>query len=132
VLDFHVGEDIEHDVGRALADLCRDAVQESGCFVLVDRERIAEVLGERDFAQAVDCEEAACFVEYGKLLGARRMMHGRINRLGDDFVLSVGMTSVDNGRQVSRSARIDEIEESAAAVPDLVCGIVRSVLEDEG
>jgi len=131
VLDFRVGESMDSDAGRALADLCRGAVQDSGRFVIVDRERIADVLGERDFVDAIRCDNAACLVEYGKLLGARKMMHGRINRLGDVFVLAVGMTDVDTGRQVSQNASLSSVEDSTDAIPNLVCHIFRDALEAE-
>ncbi|GAG52993.1 unnamed protein product, partial [marine sediment metagenome] len=55
VLDFQAGESMDQEVGRALADLCRDAVHESAQFTLVDRQRIADILGERDFAAAMRC-----------------------------------------------------------------------------
>jgi len=131
VLDFQSGENMGADVGPALADLCRDAVQESGQFVLVDRDRIADVLGERDFAAAVQCDNAVCLVEYGKVLGARKMMHGRISQLGEVYVLAVGMTDVETGEQVSRSASLPSIEDSTEAVPNLVCQILRSVVGEE-
>lgn len=127
VLDFRFGEDMGADVGRALADLCRDAIQESGQFVLVDRDRIADVLGERDFTAAVQCDNAVCLVKYGKVLDARKMMHGRISQLGEVYVLAVGMTDVETGRQVSKSASLPSIEDSTQAVPNLVCQILRNV-----
>jgi curli biogenesis system outer membrane secretion channel CsgG len=127
VLDFQVGQRMDGDVGRALADLCRDAIQDSGRFVLVERERIADILGERDFADAMQCDDMVCVVKYGKLLGARKMMHGRINRLGGVFVLSVGLTDVDTSTQISESASLGSLEDSTMAIPRLVCEIVRSV-----
>ena len=124
-LDFQVGESMDKDVGRALADLCRDAVQETGQFALVDRQRIADILGERDFAAAMQCDESACLVEYGQLVGAEKMVHGRINQLGDTLVLAVVMTDVGTGRQITQSARASSVERSADAIPDLVCQILR-------
>jgi len=132
VLDFQVGESMEADVGRALADLCRDAIQDSGRFSLVDRQRIADVLGERDFADAIQCDNTVCLVRYGKLLGARKMMHGRINRLGDVFVLAVGLTDVDTGTQIAKSASLASVEDSTGAVPTLVCQILRNACTEDG
>jgi hypothetical protein len=126
VLDFQVGESMETDVGRALADLCRDAIQDSERFALVDRERIVDLLGERDFADAMQCDNTVCLVRYGKLLGAEKMMHGRINRLGDVFVLAVGLTDVGTGRQVAKSVSLESVEDSTDAMPDVVCRILRS------
>jgi curli biogenesis system outer membrane secretion channel CsgG len=125
VLDFQTGESLEREVGRALADLCRDAIQQSAQFTLVDRQRLAEILGERDFAAAMRCDNAECLVEYGELVGAEQMMHGRINQLGDVLVLAVGMTDVSTARQITRSASVSDVEESTEAIPDLVCQILR-------
>ena len=131
VLDFRVGENMDNDTGRALADLCRDAIQKSGRYVLVDRERIAAVLGERDFAEAVACDSVACYVEYGRLLGARKMVHGRINELGDVYVLAVGMTDVNTTQQVSRSASLEDVEDSTEAIPHLVCEVIRAACDGD-
>lgn len=125
VLDFQFGEDLRPDDGRALADLCRTAIHESNRFVLVDRARIADILGERDFADAMSCDTTKCLVEYGKLLGAEQMMHGRINRLGDVYVLAVAMTDVATGEQISQSTSLENVEDSTEAIPDLVCRIIR-------
>jgi hypothetical protein len=125
VLDFQTGESMEREVGRALADLCRDAIQESARFTLVDRQRLANILGERDFAAAMQCDNAECLVEYGELVGAEQMMYGRINQLGDVLVLAVGMTDVSTARQITRSANVSDVEESTEAIPDLVCQILR-------
>ena len=71
------------------------------------------------------CETTLCLVEYGKLLGAEQMMYGRINRLGDVYVLAVAMTDVATGEQVSQSANLESVEDSTEAIPDLVCQIIR-------
>ena len=127
VLDFQFGEGLRADDGRALADLCRTAVHESSHFILVDRTRIADILGERDFVDAMKCDTTVCLVEYGRLLGAGKMMHGRINRLGDIYILAAGMTDVATGEQVSRSASLESVEDSTEAIPDLVCQIIRDL-----
>ncbi|HUU98556.1 MAG TPA: CsgG/HfaB family protein, partial [Phycisphaerae bacterium] len=128
VLDYQAGESMDKEVGRALADLCRDAVQESAQVALVDRQRIADILGERDFAAAMRCDDTACLVEYGQLVGAQKMMHGRINQLGDILVLAVVMTDVATGKQVTQSASVSSIEASTDAIPDLVCQILQGSL----
>jgi hypothetical protein len=131
VQDFQFGENMPADVGRALADLCRAAIHDSNCFVLVDRARIADILGERDFADAMKCDATVCLVEYGKLLGVGKMMHGRINRLGDLYILGVGITDVATGQQVSKSASLASLEDSTEAIPELVCRIIRDLSTEE-
>ena len=130
VLDFRVGEKIGSDASRALADLCRATIQDSGQFQLVDRERIAEILGEREFAGAMDCDSTSCIIRYGKLIGAQKVMHGRINELGDVYVLAIGLTDVQTSAQVSQSASLDALEQSTEAVPALVCRILQELVPD--
>ncbi|MGD8454495.1 MAG: CsgG/HfaB family protein [Phycisphaerae bacterium] len=130
VLDFQAGESMTEETGRALADLCRGAVQESEWFVLVDRERIADILGEQDFAAAMHCDTSSCLVRYGELLGAETMMHGRVNQLGDVLVLAVGMTDVDTGRQITKSTSMATIEQATMVVPDLVCQILHTLARE--
>lgn len=125
VLDFDVGEHLGVDVGKAMADLCRDLLQRKRLFILLDRERIAAVLGEQDFVAAVHCDNTKCLVEYGRLLGATRMMHGRINKLGDLLVLTIAVTDVNTGVQTSRSKTLSKVDEAISALPILVCEIVR-------
>lgn len=131
VLDFDVGEHLGVDVGKAMADLCRDLLQRKRLFVLLDRERIAAVLGEQDFVAAVHCDNSKCLVEYGRLLGAARIMHGRINKLGNLLVLTIAMTDVNTGVQSSRSKMLNEIDEAVPALPILICEIVGDTIRKE-
>ena len=124
VLDFDVGEQLGRDSGRAMADLCRDVLNRNHTFVLLDRERIAAVLGEQDFVAAISCDNSRCLVKYGKLLGAASIMHGRINKLGRSIVLTVAITDVNTSKQSSRSMTLSELEQAINAIPNIVCEVV--------
>ena len=126
VLDFRVGNQIAADTSHALADLCRATIQDSGQFQLVDRERVAAILGERDFAEAMDCDTTSCIVRYGELIGARKVMHGRINQLGNVYVLAISLTDVETSAQISQSDSLDKLEQATDAVPNLVCRVLHA------
>jgi len=113
VIDFNVGSGIPADTGRTLADLCRQDIVKSKIFKVVDRENIRSILGEQDFAAVVKCNNTKCFVQYGKILHAQRMLHGRISRLGSSIVLSLSITSVNTSEiestETSMQTSLDDV-----------------------
>ncbi|TWT45182.1 Curli production assembly/transport component CsgG [Phycisphaerae bacterium RAS1] len=102
VIDFDVGKGIESDVGKAAADLCRDALARTQQYKLMDRNNIRSILGERDFAEAVRCEQTTCLTRFGKLLEVHYLAHGRITRLRDEQVLHLGIVSVETAELVGQ------------------------------
>jgi len=69
VIDMDAGVRLPPDSGRAMADLCRAVVHDSGQYALIDREHVVDILGEQDFAAAVQCDSTKCLVQYGRMLG---------------------------------------------------------------
>ncbi len=59
------------------------------------------LLGEQDFAAVVRCDETKCLVQYGKILHAERMIHGRLSPLEDAFLVYLSMVDVNSSRLVS-------------------------------
>jgi TolB-like protein len=103
VVDFDAGDDVPQGTTRAVSDLCRGVIQDTGRFILVDRQSMVHILGEEDFAAAVKCDDTRCVVNYGRKLRAQKMLHGRISKVGDTLVLT--MKVVDVG-----SAAVDALE----------------------
>ena len=101
VIDFHASKDVSGDAGRALADICRDALLRSGQFRVLDRERVRAILGEQDFGLAMQCDNTNCLVQYGRMLSAKQMVTGRLSRLGQSYVLYMSLTDIDTSRLVS-------------------------------
>ncbi len=96
VLDFRVGEDVSHDVGEALADFCRETVQESQCYILVNRENMRAILSEEDFAATVQCDDTRCLVDFGKKLRAQKIIHGRAAHVGEALILTLKLVDVSS------------------------------------
>lgn len=98
VVDFFVEKSLGSTIDRGLADICRSAIQESGLFILIDRENMLTILGEEDFASVIKCDDTKCLVDYGKKLRAQKMVHGRLSQVGDAFVLTIKLTDVSTGK----------------------------------
>jgi len=119
VIDFDVGEDLPADAGRAAADICREALDETQRFKLMDRNHMRSVLGEQDFAAAVECDDTQCLVRYGRVLQVQRLVHGRISALGREYVLHLGITDVSTTELVGQitAAVPGELESLRDVVP---------------
>jgi len=74
-------------LGTGLGDALADRLAGTGRFLLVERQRIEDVLREQDFAQSGRTVEAAAPV-IGRLLGAQALLFGSVTRL--DWAISRG------------------------------------------
>lgn len=127
VLDFDVGEGLDASVGQVLADLCRDVIGKTGRFILLDRNNMKAVLGEQDFAAAVRCTDTSCLVEYGRVLQAQKIVHGRASRIGQKFVLYMSLSDVNTAAvdATEVSPRADSIESLADSLPAQAARLVQ-------
>ncbi|MBU0637399.1 MAG: PEGA domain-containing protein [Planctomycetes bacterium] len=133
VIDFDVGVDIPDDIGRAAADICREALAETARFKLMDRNNIKSILGEQDFAAVVRCDDTQCLAEYGRMLRVRSMVHGRISRLGTEHILHLGITNVDTSELLSQITTVvpGEFEQLREIVPRKTFELVARSLADK-
>lgn len=132
VIDFDVGKEVSDDTGSAAADLCREALAGTQQYKLMDRNHVRSVLGEQDFAAAVRCDSTQCIVQYGKLLHVRRMVHGRIVQLGDEYSLHIGMTDVNTSELLSQVTAVvpQDLKELRDIVPIKVYELVADTLQN--
>src|SRR5258708_9981432 len=86
VLDFDFGtiQDRwwgEADVGKGLATQVVDALVEDGTFRVIERAKLATILGEQDFAKTNRAEpQAAAMAKVGKVLGIRYILAGSLTK----------------------------------------------------
>jgi curli biogenesis system outer membrane secretion channel CsgG len=86
VLDFDFGtiQDRwwgEADVGKGLATQVVDALVEDGTFRVIERAKLATILGEQDFAKTNRAEpQAAAMAKVGKVLGIRYILAGSVTK----------------------------------------------------
>ena len=129
VMDFDTQPN-DSAAGRALADLCRQVVIDSSYYILLDRQNILTILGEEDFSKAIHCDETQCLVNYGQRLKAQKMIHGRVNKVGSTFVLTIAMTDVSRISVDSMQTIINkDLDFVTGATQSTSCELLRSALK---
>ena len=130
VLDFQLGDDVSRHVGLALADFCRETVQHSGRFILVDREHMQAILTEEDFARTFECDDTRCLIDFGRKLEARKLIHGRTTRIADTYVLTLKMLDVSTGRieAIRNTKVVGSLEALLDHTPDTTCELLSDAL----
>jgi len=128
VLDFRVDDKLSSGVGESLADFCRETVQDSNRFVLVDREEMRVLLSEQDLVAAIQCDDARCLVNYGRKLRAQKIMYGRAVRVGSAFVLTLRM--VDVGSAEIQGIKTAKVGDSADYLVDFISPLTCQLLYD--
>lgn len=133
VLDFQVSKDLKHSDGQALADVCRDSVLESGRFILIERENIKAILDEEDFDATFDCDETKCLVNFGKKLRAQDIIHGRVNKVGNSFLITIKILDVSSAKvEGLKTAEVSGgLERALDFVRPVTCEILRRSLTAE-
>ena len=100
----------------------------------MDRNNMKSILGEQDFAAAIECDETRCLVQYGKILQAAKLVHGRVSQIGDSFVLYLSLTDVNTSR-VESTATVtvpSRVEALADVVAEKTWDLVRDARQQGG
>ncbi|MBI4726919.1 SUMF1/EgtB/PvdO family nonheme iron enzyme [candidate division TA06 bacterium] len=66
-------------------------------YQVVDRSKRDEILKEQGFQQSGACDQGACLVEAGQLLGVQKMVGGTIGKLGAVYSLQLRVIDVKTG-----------------------------------
>ena len=77
-----------------------------GCYRIVARSKMKEILEEQKFQANERCSAAECAVEAGQLLGAQYMVYGSIGKIGELFSVNTFLVDVESGVTM-RSATTD-------------------------
>ena len=106
---------------RVLSDRLRVELVNTGGFQVLERERMDLILREQGFQQS-GCVATECVVEIGQLLGAEKMIGGRVGKVGDVYTMTLRMVDVETGA-LERSA----VRDCECALQDILTGIVAQV-----
>jgi len=95
VIDFQ-SRGISGRTVKAVADLMRSDLVDSGFFTVVERTQMNEILKEQAL-QMTGCTDNACAVQIGKLLSAKKILMGEISKIGRKVLLTVRIVDVERG-----------------------------------
>jgi TolB-like protein len=129
VLTFESRSGLNAGEAETITELFSTSLQNSGRFVVVERNRIEAVLKEREFQAMQDEENVA---KAGKILSIRKMFSGSIGKLGAEYLVSVKMIDVESSRvdfSVTKKYDDDLADINDEFIPGLVRDIVRKTEE---
>jgi curli biogenesis system outer membrane secretion channel CsgG len=89
VLDFEYGTIDnwwgQYDIGKGVADQLVDALVEDGSFRVIERKKLATILGEQDFAASGRADPSAqTMAKIGKVLGVKYILVGSITKFSTE------------------------------------------------
>ncbi|MCK6548682.1 CsgG/HfaB family protein [Myxococcota bacterium] len=91
------GDTTEHNLGRLVSELIAAELAQRPPFVVVERERLDQVMKEHRLADlgVVDEDTAA---KFGRVLGAESLVSGTVAEAGPSYVVTVRQVDVESGK----------------------------------
>lgn len=126
IMDFKA-KGVDANSTSIVTDLFRDALFNKNIFTIVDRDSMQQILKEQNLQQSMGCNSEECAVQIGKILGVNSIIIGTLGKLGDVFILSVRMVSIENAKIIwAKSAKIYDFKRIDEGVSVLVDDLVNS------
>ncbi len=119
VLDFVTRGGLSAEEGLTLSDNFTSLLVSTGDFVVVDRDRIKEILKEQSLQATGICSDKECVVEIGKILKVQKMFSGTIGRVGKTY--SINIQSID---VATAQIQATETRQYAGEVDDLLSSVI--------
>lgn len=96
VLDFEP-KNVSKENAEAITDLLRTELFNTGCFKVVERQKIQKILEEQKFQSSgvTDTDQAA---EIGRLLNVKKIMIGTVTLLGGTHIVNTRIVDVQSGQ----------------------------------
>lgn len=88
--------DVSKNTARAVSDLIRTELFNTGYFRVVERSEMKSILKEQGF-QMSGCTDTECAVQMGRLLSARKILVGSVSKLGKSFIINARIVDVEKG-----------------------------------
>lgn len=102
VIDLNA-DDLNASAVVTLSNTVRKELLQSGQYTVVDRSNMETLLKEQGFQSSGICNDLACMVKVGNMLGVQKMIGGNIGKLGSKYIVDLQIIDVE-------SSRIDKLE----------------------
>jgi hypothetical protein len=97
VMDLKTEGEIK-SASNILSDRLRAELFNTGKFQVMERGEMDAILKEQGFQQSGSCDDKACMVEVGQLLGVDRMVAGSLGQLGSLYLINLRIINVKTGQ----------------------------------
>ncbi len=110
VLDL-TPENVPGIVASAVSAIIRSEFVNMGNFIIVERAQMNAILKEQGL-QMTGCTDSSCAVKLGKILSARRIVIGELNKVGGKILITARYVNVSSGESLfSSSDRADGLDD---------------------
>jgi hypothetical protein len=123
MLPLRNGTGVSQGEADIISDRLRAEIFNTGRVILMEREQMQSILKEQGFQHSGVCEDEACMVQIGEMLGVELLVSGSLGKLGTLYLFNVRAINVETGRivrVVSEDIRgdIEEVVEYLGRVAD--------------
>lgn len=117
VMDFRAGGGITSEQAGTLTGILRTALHETGGFTLINREDM-EAIARNHQIELVFCDDDACLLEVGSLLGAQKLVAGEIGLVLGEFVVNARLVDIAGDALANERVATQRSQPSAGALED--------------
>ncbi len=122
---------VEKSDASIISDFFRDYLFSSGHFIVIDRASMETIMKEQNLQQSVGCTSDECAVQIGKMLGVNYTIIGTLGKLGDVYVISARMVSIETAKiEWSKSEKVLGFGEIDNLIQRLVNDLVKTLFKD--
>jgi len=127
VLDFDA-RNISAGEVATLTDRFRDELIKTNQFIVIERDKMEEVLKEQGFQQS-GCTSDECVVEVGQLIGVEQMVGGSIGKVGNVYSVSARMIDIESGT-ISKVTTYDHVGDIGGLLTSGMRLVVQGLVTD--
>jgi TolB-like protein len=85
---------VSPETAKTVSDLLRTELFNTGLFTVIERAEMDKILKEQGFQQS-GCTENECVVQFGKILSAKKVLVGTVNKLGNTYIINARIVDVE-------------------------------------
>ena len=125
VMDLE-GKNLSQDEADAVTDFLRTDLVNTGSFIVIERDRMKDILKEQELSISGVTEESDEAAKVGKLLNVKFIMVGTLSKLGEKYFLNVRVVDVETGKitlaRRGSSKRLEDLTEVSKSVAYQLAG----------
>lgn len=95
------GKGLDQSTAEICSDRLRNELVKTGVFRVMERGEMLTILKEQGFQQSGACDDKACIVEAGRLLGVERIIAGSIGKVENFYTISLRIIEIKTAEIIS-------------------------------
>ncbi len=128
VLELQSSGGLTKDEMSTLSNRFRGILVQTNAFIVLEREKMKEILKEQDFIMSDQCNTAECAVQVGQLLGVEQMIAGNIGKIGQTYtidlrLIDVGTSKILQNQSQNYKGDIDGLLDVMKAIAESFAGV---------